>query len=149
MAHIEKQGEPVTDISWLTQHRLERLEKLDFQWNFMFSARINLQVECLWRLLEAGRIIVTSDDHGQKFGLPAPVDSSLEVNRRIAGVGIVSARIREGSLDISIGFANDHTLEVMPVSSGYEAWQLGGNNLLLIAVGGGRLDVFIRNGPTN
>jgi hypothetical protein len=54
-------------------------------------------------------------------------------------------RIEEGTLDLSIAFGSGHVLELLPDSSGYEAWQLGGGGMLAIAVGGGRLDLFRGN----
>jgi hypothetical protein len=132
----------VTDISWLTEHRFARLVKNDFNWDFIFSGEVNIRAECLWRLLESGHIRVTSEDHGHQFGLPAAVDCVLEVNQRVSGADVVSVSLNEGTLDLSLVFTSGHVLELLPDSSGYEAWQLGGRGMLAIATGGGRLVVF-------
>jgi hypothetical protein len=136
----------VTDISWLTNHRLAAVVKNDYNWDFRFSADVNLRAECLWRLIEAGHIRFTSQDHGQLFGLKSPVDCVAEVNQRVTGSAVNSVAINEVTLDLSVTFQSGHILQLIPESSGYEAWQLGGRGILIIAVGGGRLDVF-RSGP--
>jgi len=132
----------MTDLAWLTGHRFECLVKHEFTWSFHFTGAVKLQAECLWRLLESGRIRLTSKDHGHWFGLPAPVDGVLEVNQRIAGAAVVSVRLDEATLDLSLVFSSGHVLEFFPDSAGYEAWQLCGGSLLAVAVGGGDLAVF-------
>ena len=96
----------------------------------------------MWRLLDSAHIEVTSEDHGQQFGLPAPLDCLARLRERIVGASVTSVHLRKGTLDLSIGFETGYTLEVIPTSAGYEAWQIGGRNMLAIAVGGGRLHVF-------
>jgi len=130
------------DISWLAQHRLTSIVNHEFYWDFIFTDNVMLRAECLWRLLEEGRIRITSEDHAQKFGLPAPVDCAFELNKRITGIRVSSVSIRDGTLDLTVKFESGHVLELVPSSAGYEAWQIGGNGSLVIAVGGGRLDVF-------
>lgn len=132
----------MTDLSWLTEHRLDSVVRNEFNWDFVFSAAVNLRAECLWRLLIADRIILTSEDHGHQFGLPAPVDCVTELRERVVGANVDAVSVREGTLDLAIHFQTGATLELIPDSSGYEAWQLGGRNMLVIATGGGRLDVF-------
>lgn len=129
-------------VYWLVTHRFESLIHREFDWVFTFNDDVQLTVTCLWRLLENGRIRFTSSDEGQKFGLPAPIDVAREVNDRIRGAHIVSADLRSNTLDLSLDFSTSHVLEVIPDSSGYEAWQIGHNNLQLIAVGGGDLTTF-------
>ena len=130
------------EIEWLTTCRFNVLVRHEYNWDAVFTPDASIRIECLWRLLHFGHIVLTSEDDGHKFGLPAPIDAVAEVNRRIGGVQVTSTNCREGTLDLSIAFANGHVLEILPNSSGYEAWQLGGRNSLAIAVGGGRLDVF-------
>src|SRR5579862_5495072 len=95
----------MTDISWLTEHRLDSVVKNEFTWDFVFSDGVNLQAECLWRLLESGHIVVTSEDHGHQFGLPKPIDCVEELCRRIGGAEVSSVGIRDGTLDLAIGFS--------------------------------------------
>jgi hypothetical protein len=129
-------------VDWLVTHRFESLVHREFDWVFTFNDDVHLTVACLWRLLENGRIRFTSSDDGQKFGLPAPVDAASEVNDRIRGAHVKSIDLQSNTLDLVIVFSTSHVLEVIPDSSGYEAWQICHHNLQLIAVGGGDLKIF-------
>ena len=120
------------DISILVGKRLDWVEKDDFSWEFSFSDCLNLRVECLWRLLVSGKLVITSEDHGQQFGLPAPVDCLSELRRRVEGVPITSAKVRVGTVDITLHFGDIATLEVVGTSAGYEAWVLSGPDVLIV-----------------
>jgi hypothetical protein len=129
-------------ISWLTRHRFESLIRRGYDWVFAFDSDAHLVVACLWRLLENGRIRYTSLDEGQKFGLLAPVNAAEEINSRVAGAHVQSADLREGTLDISLRLSTGYVIEIIPDSSGYEAWQLRRKDAQFIAVGGGDLTIF-------
>lgn len=92
--------------------------------------------------MEAGRIRVTSEDDGQHFGLPSPVDATSELNRRLAGAAVEAVELRAGLLDLELRFSTGHLLQLIPDSSGYEAWQASSRNRQFIAVGGGDLAIF-------
>lgn len=101
-----------------------------------------MAVACLWRLIESGRIRRTSEDDGHQFGLPAPVDAAAEVNGYLVGAFVERVELRKGVLDLEFQFSTGHTLQVIPSSSGYEAWNLSMGNKQYIAVGGGELVIF-------
>jgi len=122
----------MVDISLLLDRRLEQVVKDDFSWALTFSGGLNLRVECLWRLVVSGRVVVTSEDHGQQFGLPAPVDCVGELQRRVEGVSVTSAKVRARTVDISLDFGDIATLEVIATSAGYEAWVLSGQDVLMV-----------------
>jgi hypothetical protein len=126
----------------LERYRLESLTHLGFDWQFTFDNDARLVVACLWRLLEDGRIRVTSSDQGQKYGLPAPIEAAREVNTLIAGAQVESIVLRPYTLDLMLKFSATHTLQIIPNSSGYEAWQLYHKTAQFIAVGGGELTIF-------
>lgn len=132
----------MSTLDWLIQHRFENLERREYDWVFHFDAETHLVVGCLWRLCEHGRICVTSADHRHKFGLPIPVDAVAYVNLRIADAVVLAVELRDGTLDLRIEFSSGHRLEVIPSSSGYEAWDLSRENQRFIAVGGGELAIF-------
>jgi hypothetical protein len=132
----------VIEFEWLRTCRFKSLVKHEYNWDAVFAPDANIRIECLWRLLESGRIILTSNDDGHSLGLPAPRDAVAIVNQRIGGAQVTSINCNEGTLDLAIGFANGHVLEILPNSSCYEAWHLAGRNSLAIAVGGGSLDLF-------
>jgi hypothetical protein len=114
----------------------------EHDWVFAFDGEARLTTDSLWRLLEAGRIRVTSEDDGQQFGLPAPIVAADEVSRRVVGGSVESVDMRAGTLDLEFRFGTGHVLQVLPTSSGYEAWNVRGNSKLFIATGGGELAVF-------
>ena len=122
----------MADISLLLDKRLEQVVKDDFSWALTFSDGLILRVECLWRLLVSGKVVITSEDHGQQFGLPAPVDCVGELQRRVEGVAVTSAKVRARTVDISLDFGDIATLEVIATSAGYEAWVLSGQDVLMV-----------------
>jgi hypothetical protein len=124
---------------WLVGHRFQRLTRRDYDWLISFDRGASLVVSCLWRLIESGRIRFTSEDDGQQFGLPKPVDVAAEVQSRIDGAMVEAVGLREGLLDLDIRFSTEHVLQLIPTSAGYEAWILSSGNRQVIAVGGGEL----------
>jgi Family of unknown function (DUF6188) len=127
------------DLDWLVQHRFQSITRRECDWVFVFNNGVSLVVNCLWRLVEGGRIRLISQDEGQQFGLPAPVDAVAEINRRLASTSIEAVELREGLLDLDLHFSSGHILQIIPDSSGYEAWELSGSARQFIAVGGGEL----------
>ncbi len=73
---------------------------------------------CLWRLVEAGRIRFTSEDDGQQFGLPAPVDAASEVNGRLVGAAVEAVQLRKGLLDLELDSARDTRFKLSPIHPG-------------------------------
>jgi hypothetical protein len=116
--------------------RFVRIEWHENTWAFGFTDGVVLSVECLWRLLEGASIVVTSEDHGQKFGLPAPVDAVAWVQARLADAQVAGVEYREGTNDLRLVFASGHTLEVLSTSIGYEMWHLYHKGEERHAVGG-------------
>lgn len=130
------------ELAWLSGHRFQSLTRRDYEWVIAFDNDVSLVIACLWRLVESGRIRFTSDDDGQQFGLPAPVDAEAEVNSRLAQVSVEAVELRQGTLDLELTFSTGHVLQIIPDSSGYEAWNLFRRNRQFVAVGGGDLAVF-------
>jgi hypothetical protein len=131
----------MNELAWLVGHRFLSLTRREYDWVVAFDKNANIVVTCLWRLLESGRIRFTSEDDGQQFGLPAPVDAATEVNRRLAGAAVVGVGLRQGLLDLELQFGTEYTLQIIPDSSGYEAWNVVSGNRQFIAVGGGELAI--------
>lgn len=132
----------MTELSWLVGHRFRSLTRREFDWVVAFDKEASVVVACLWRLVESGRIRVTSTDDGQKFGLTDPVDAAPEANRRLADATVAAVELRPGLLDLELRFSTGHALQIIPDSSGYEAWQVGCGTRQYIAVGGGNLEIF-------
>jgi hypothetical protein len=128
--------------NWLVNHKLDSVVRRDYDWVFVFDDESQLVVECLWRLLENNRIRYTSKDDGQRFGLPTPVDAAEELRQRLVTTQVQSVLLCDKTLDLRLTFSSGHILEIIPDSSGYEAWQLYNKTQQFIAVGGGELAVF-------
>ena len=122
----------MVDLSLLVGHRLDEVVKNDHSWQFVFSDRVFLHVECLWRLVVSGSLVITSEDHGHQFGLPAPVDCLAELRRQIIGATVEDVKVRPGTIDIALDFGSGRSLEVIPTSAGYEAWQVGAPGVLIV-----------------
>jgi Family of unknown function (DUF6188) len=71
----------------------------------------------------AGRIHVTSEDHGQLFGLTEPVDSAVKA-AEVVSTGVVQLAGATDSGDLVLHFDNGSRLEIFSTSSGYESWSV-------------------------
>jgi hypothetical protein len=113
------------DLSWMIGQSITDVTFDEpMSWTFLFGKKGYIGVECPWRILRQGRRILSSDDHRQRYGLPAPIDAAVEGTKLLSKVQIVAAQLRAGTSDIHIGFSADLRLEVIPISSGYEGWQM-------------------------
>jgi hypothetical protein len=101
-----------------------------------------LALDCLWRVIERGRLGRTSGDHGQQYGLPAPLDAYVEAEALLKGRRVTACRIREETADLILEFEGDVQLEVISDSSGYEPWNLTAPGVHVIAIGGRGLADF-------
>src|SRR5262245_21461350 len=112
-----------TDLaSWISGKRFLSMIRREYDWTIVLERDTQLVVACLCRLVESGRVRITSEDHGQQFGLPPPIDAAAEINRRIAGQLVIRAELREGTLDLELHLEHGCCLQVIADSSGYEAW---------------------------
>jgi hypothetical protein len=132
----------MNELAWLVGHSVQSLTRRECDWVLAFDKGVHLIISCLWRLVEAGRIRVTSEDDGHQFGLPAPVDAATEVNSRLAKASVAAVELREGTLDLELRFESGHNFQIIPGSSGYEAWDLSNGSSRFIARGGGELAIF-------
>jgi len=113
------------DFRWMHGQRITEVsETSGVYWRFSLSACGSITAECLWRLIRDGRIAVTGEDHGQQFGLPAPVDAVSRVTSLLADAAITRIEIREGTADLIIHFDLPFRLEFIATSCGYESWQI-------------------------
>ena len=94
--------------------------------------------------MSADSIVVTSEDHGHQFGLPAPVDAAERVLSRVAGQPVVAASIIRTTGDLSIEFAHQFHLQLLQMSCGYESWRLHIQGNETICTGGGDIAYFKR-----
>jgi len=136
------------DLSWMVGRVITQVLFYDpTPWDFLFGSEAQLRVDCLWRILEDGRIVLTREDHGHQFGLPAPVDAVAKSAELLAGRRITAAQLREGTADMVIEFSGGLLLEVIQNSLGYESWQLRDpSGTSYVAQGGGQLSTWKPDG---
>lgn len=130
-------------LSWLVGDRLVRAERNESQaWSLYFESGATLFIECLWRKLENGVLVFTSEDHRQKFGLSAPFDS-IAALAELSLFSVSTVSVREGTADISLHFGEHICLEIIPTSGGYESWSAKHPVLgTVFASAGGQLNVY-------
>lgn len=131
-----------TQMSWLLARSLRSLRRDDGtdEWIFDFGDGYFLLVASPWRLVKGGAIAVGSEDHGQKFGLPQPIDAASAVCDLLKNHVIVDAMAAEGSADLSLDFGAGIRLEAFNNSSGFEGWILDApDGRTVVAQGGGNL----------
>jgi hypothetical protein len=129
-------------IEWLTGTTCTRVYEM-YPQNFTFEfGAVALAVDCLWRVIEGGRLRRSSGDHGQQYGLPAPLDAHVEAEALLKGRRVTGWRIRDETSDLILEFEGDIQLEVISESSGYEPWNLTAPGIHVVALGGGGLADF-------
>jgi len=136
------QTEPDPYSTPLVGRQLLSLERKDYTWFFGFDGSVSLATESPWRFIQQGRIVVSAEDHGQQFGLPAPVDAAREVLLRAAGFTVEAASVVTESGDLIIQFPGRVCLQLLQLSSGYESWRLSADGGESICMGGGGIAHF-------
>ncbi len=129
-------------VEWLIGKICSRVyQHYPHNFSFEFEQGV-LRVDTLWRIVASGRLTLTSQDHEQQYGLPAPLDAYVEAASALKGRPITAVRLREETADLLLEFEGGLLLEVLSVSSGYEPWQLSAPGILLIGLGGGGVAKF-------
>jgi hypothetical protein len=118
------------------------VEKKDYTWFFVFSGPITLSIDSAWRLITKDGIVVTSDDHGQQFGLKEPVDAGERVMIATKQKKVFAYRIAERTSDLLLQFEDDVLLEFLNMSCGYESWSVDHGVSRIICLGGGELAIL-------
>ena len=129
------------DLTWLIGLPVGEVSYLEpTLWRFFFGPQNHIGVECLWRVIKGGRVVLTREDHGQLFGLPTALDAVQRAAVLLSGVEVTAIQLREATADILIDFGGNLRLEVIPDSSGYESWQVyAPGGVCFVAQGGGQI----------
>src|SRR2546428_981670 len=129
-------------VEWLSGRVCARVYE-HYPGNFTFEfGEATLAVDCLWRIIAGGKVVLTSRDHGQQFGLPAPVDAYAAAVSMLQGRSVVHGTLDESSADLILEFEGGQRLEVLTDSSGYEPWNFHAPGVHLVALGGGGVANF-------
>lgn len=78
---------------------------------------------CYWRFFGGDGSRFSSFDHNQKYGLLAPYDSYLNLQKNIQKSEVVSIEINERTKDVEIKFNNNCQLDLINVTAN-EIWQI-------------------------
>lgn len=104
---------------------ISEIEKLPVQyWVFHFGNGVVLSTQSQWRVLSQEAILLTSEDDGQQYGLPKPIDAQARVRELLRDRIVSKVNVDQASADFSIHFDNGTILQIVNLSSGYEAWTL-------------------------
>ena len=107
-------------------------------WSFDFEGQFGLNVQCPWRIINEHGLALGSEDDGQKFGLPAPVDGAAVATQLLSRSALRNIIFTEKTGDVAFEFESGVRLEVFNNSSGYEGWNCGmPSGLQVIGMGGG------------
>lgn len=141
LIHPEPASWGAVDLSWMVGRTITEVNFHEpAVRRFSFGRDASIAVECPWRILDHGRLVCSGDDHGQRFGLPAPVDAATDATNLLSAASVAAAQLREGSADILVEFSGHLRLEIIPISRGYEGWQLSDPfGMSFVAQGGGQI----------
>ena len=122
------------EVDGLLRGSTVRFFRNEGQWSIQFGAQYALSTNS-WRLLGAKSIIVTSEDHGHQFGLPAPVDAGLRANEAVVGYHVTGFEMDSATGDASVRIGEALILQIVTWSMAYETWQLYSDGEFFGAVG--------------
>jgi hypothetical protein len=76
-----------------------------------------------WRLITSGRAELSSFDHEQQYGLPAPIDAKAELRKELDGRICIDARLDAETGNLLFDFDGGVRIQVFNFS-GYEVWYI-------------------------
>jgi hypothetical protein len=90
--------------------------------NIAFSDGTKLRAD-YWRLSKNGKALLSSFDHKQAYGLPAPMDAISCLKDELQNATVVEAWHDPETGDLLFVFSNGAKLQVLNLN-GYEIWQI-------------------------
>jgi hypothetical protein len=76
-----------------------------------------------WRVIKDGKAGISSFDHRQKYGLPAPIDAIKKLQDLLQDKIVTEARFDRETGDLLFQFTDNLKWQVLNVS-GYEVWHI-------------------------
>jgi hypothetical protein len=76
-----------------------------------------------WRIIENGRAGISTFDHRQQYGWPAPIDAFAVLQKMMTDREVVGASLEHTTGDLHFTFAGDISLQVFNFT-GYEIWDI-------------------------
>lgn len=124
------------------------LDEQSGQWWFPLGDGRGLAVSCPWQIIAAGRVALASGDHGQQYGLSAPIDGPAKATQLLVGRNVESVSFAAGSSELEVCLQGDAALRTFNDSSGYEGWDLSGpGEARWICQGGGNVVRLVDGEP--
>lgn len=96
-----------------------------------------ISAETLCRFIGQNGDFISTQDHGQKFGLTEPYDAADNIKKAIEGKEITNVIFAEDTGDLTL-VVDGGRLEIICNSAGYECYQVNGADDLIIIGRGGR-----------
>jgi hypothetical protein len=87
-----------------------------------FANGTRLEAE-YWRLVIDGKAGISSFDHQQKYGLPAPIDALNSLDQTLQGKLVTGASLESKTGDLHFEFGGNIILQVFNFTS-YEIWHI-------------------------
>src|SRR5258706_4831783 len=88
----------------------------------LFANGTKLQAD-YWRIIVDGKAGISSFDHQQQYGLPAPIDAIREVQELIQDKFVIDARLPGETGDLIFNFDGNIKLQIFNFT-GYEVWEI-------------------------
>jgi len=131
-------------LDWLIGDEIASVVAEEFErWLFKFASGGTLSVQCPWRVMEDEAIRLSSADHHQQYGLPAPIDAAAELHSLLQDDRVKAVKVDQKCGDLLLTFRSMRQLQVVPFSRGYEAWEsLSPQGFNVFAQGGQQLSGF-------
>jgi len=76
-----------------------------------------------WRVTRRGEASVSSFDHRQQYGLPAPIDAVHELQRQLEGKTVTEAQLDGETGDLIFRFNENVKVQMLNLT-GYEDWEM-------------------------
>ena len=129
------------DFKWMMGRKVINISfRKPESWDFDLEGGGSLSVDCPWRILKDGHIVISNEDHMQKYGLSEPINSGQAATKILVPNHIIDVQVHDGTADLIISFDQNKQLQILPISSGYESWQVNDpNGKSIIAQGGGNI----------
>lgn len=132
------------DMSWVIGKYVQNVLAEGHRWTFRMTDGASLSVETHWQIVAEGHLRLASGDHGQQYGLDAPIDAARSAVDLLANRKIVAAVADPATADLRIDFDDAVSLRTFNDSSGFEAWQFTlPNGKLIVAQGGGNIVAYM------
>jgi hypothetical protein len=88
----------------------------------LFDSGTRLRAD-YWRVTKDGSARISSFDHEQKYGLPAPIDAVAELKSHLEDKTVIDVRLDKETGDLFFRFSDGINFQVFSFTS-YEAWEI-------------------------